>query len=254
MGNLGKVQSVERAIRVLLCFSEKTPELKLTEIAEQLDLNKSTLHGIISTLKDYGLVDQNEENQKYRLGLKVVELGSVVLRSIDIRQVARPVLRALCDEVNETVHLGILDGYEIVYIDKIESTQSIRMFTTIGTRYLAYCSAIGKAILAYKPLEEIERHLPPRLERFTSTTKATVPEVVRELRQVREQGYALDLEEVIEGLRCVGAPVYDHEGKVVCSISISGPTGRMTRERVESLTERLIEAAQEISRRIGYTG
>ncbi|MDN5351147.1 MAG: IclR family transcriptional regulator, regulon repressor [Clostridiales bacterium] len=254
MGNFGKVQSIERAAMILQCFSEKTPELKLTEIADYLDLNKSTIHGIINTMKDFGLIDQNEDNQKYRLGLKLVELGSLVLKNLDIREVANPVLKALCEEVNETIHLGVLDGYEIVYIDKMESTQSIRMFTTIGTRYLAYCSAIGKSILAYKALDDIERYLPPKLERFTEHSLTTVDAIIEELKRVKSRGYAFDMEEVVEGLRCIGAPIYNHEGKVVYSISISGPIGRMTDERMETLATKIKAAALEISKRIGYLG
>ncbi len=252
MGNFGRVQSIERAVKVLNCFSDRNSELKLTEIAEHLDINKSTLHGIITTMKDAGLIDQNKENQKYRLGLKLVELGSLVLKNIDIREVAKPVLLALCEEVNETIHLGVLEGKEIIYIDKVESNQSLRMFTTIGTRYHAYCTAIGKSILAYKPLEVLENHIPRTPEKHTAHTKNDPREILEELRLVRERGYALDLEENVIGLNCVGAPIFNHENKVEYSISVSGPVDRMDDERMAMLSLKMKDAALEISKRIGY--
>jgi DNA-binding IclR family transcriptional regulator len=252
MAAAGKVQSIERAIKIINCFSERTPELKLTEIADMLDLNKSTIHGIINTLKDGGLIDQNEENQKYRLGLNLVHYAAQVLKSLDIRRVAEPVIRQLCDEVNETVHLGVLDGKEIVYIDKMESNQSIRIFTSIGTRYHAYCTAIGKSILSDYSNEAIERLLPDVLPQYTKTTKTSKAAILAEIDEVRHTGYALDLEENVEGLKCVGAPIYNHEGHVKYSISVSGPIQRMTDEKTAMIIERVKIAAQEISKKIGY--
>jgi DNA-binding IclR family transcriptional regulator len=239
MAAAGKVQSIERAIKIINCFSERTPELKLTEIADMLDLNKSTIHGIINTLKDGGLIDQNEENQKYRLGLNLVHYTAQVLKSLDIRRVAEPVIRQLCDEVNETVHLGVLDGKEIVYIDKMESNH-------------AYCTAIGKSILSDYSNEAIERLLPDVLPQYTKTTKTSKAAILAEIDEVRHTGYALDLEENVEGLKCVGAPIYNHEGHVKYSISVSGPIQRMTDEKTAMIIERVKIAAQEISKKIGY--
>ncbi|OPL08672.1 MAG: hypothetical protein AVO33_09660 [delta proteobacterium ML8_F1] len=252
MGNFGRVQSIERAVKVLNCFSDRNAELKLTEIAQYLDINKSTLHGIITTMKDAGLIDQNSENQKYRLGLKLAELGGLVLRNLDIRAVARPILMDLCDEEDETIHLGILEGKEIIYIDKVESNQSLRMFTTIGTRYHAYCTAIGKSILAFKSPEALENHLPENPVKHTAHTKNTREAILEELEKVREKGFALDLEENVIGLNCVGAPIFNHESKVEYSISISGPVDRMDMARLEMLSGKMKAAALEISRRIGY--
>lgn len=252
MATTGKVQSIERAIKILNCFSDKNPELKLTEIADMLDLNKSTIHGIIGTLKDGGLVDQNEENQKYRLGLDMINYAAQVLKSLNVREVAQPILRKLCDDVNETVHLGILDGTEIVYIDKVESNQSIRIFTTIGTRYHAYCTAIGKSILSDLTNEAILRLLPDHLPKYTDNTKTSKEEILEEINAVKYKGYALDLEENVEGLKCVGAPIYNHQGRVKFSVSVSGPLHRMTDEKTAMIIEKVKIAAQEISEKLGY--
>jgi len=252
MAGTGKVQSIERAVKVLNCFTEKNEELKLTEISEILDLNKSTLHGIINTLKDAGLIDQNEENQKYRLGLNFIHYAAQVLKRLDIRKVAEPITRQLCEEVNETVHLGILDGGDVVYIDKVESNQSIGIFTSVGTRYHAYCTAIGKTILSGLSDDEVIKRLPEKLTKFTETTKTSQEEILDEIRRVRKKGYALDLEENVEGLKCVGAPIYNHEGRIKYSISISGPVNRMTDEKTAIIVEKIMVAASDISKKIGY--
>jgi len=252
MSTGGKIQSIDRAMKVLECFSERNPELKLTEISERLKLNKSTLHGIIKTMKDYGVIEQNSETQEYKLGLKLVELANIVLNNLEIRNIAKPVLEKLVEEVNETVHLGQLEGDKIVYIDKVESHQSIRLFTNIGTLYDAHCTAIGKAILAYKSKEEVINIIPEDIEAHTPYTLTTKTEIIENLKKVRESGYSLDIEENIEGLKCVGAPIYDHKGDVNYSISVSGPISRMTKKNTKFIIKKVLEATMEISKLMGY--
>ena len=252
MDNTKRVQAIDRAVAILKCFSEQRRELKLTDIADELGLNKSTVHGIITTLKHHGLIDQNEENQKYRLGLYILELGDILISSMDIRNVASPIIKDICAKLEETVHLGALDNMDVVYIDKQESNQSMRIFTTIGTRNPAYCTGIGKAMLAYVDTETLVEQLPENLERFTQNTLTEKAELLKELESIREKGYAMDNEERIEGLTCVASPVFDHTGKAKYSISVSGPTIRMTKEKIEETVKLVRESAAEISSRLGY--
>jgi len=224
----------------------------LQEICEKLDLNKSTAHGIINTLKHHGLIEQDPETQKYRLGLNLLVLGSKVLNRLDVRTIAAPILKEVCAKTDETVHLGILDGIEVVYIDKYESSQSMRLFTKIGTRYPAYCTGIGKAMLAFMPTEEQIKSIPDELNRFTEYTLKDKKEVIEHLKKVKQQGYAIDDEENMEGLRCVGAPIFDYSGKVVAAISVAGPSIRMTKDKIHEIIDILREAAEEISKRLGY--
>jgi DNA-binding IclR family transcriptional regulator len=254
MDNGKRVQAIDRAAMILKLFSENTRELKLTEISEQLDLHKSTTFGILNTLKYHGLIRQNEENQKYCLGTYLLELGNLVLNSMDIHQIASPVLSELRNSIEETVHLGMLDGLEVIYIDKQESYQSMRIFTTIGTRNPAYCTGVGKAMLAFQDPEIIQHKLPDELRAFTKYTITSKEALMQNLKEVKVNGYAMDFEERIEGLTCVAAPIFDYMGQVRYAISVSGPTIRMTEEKIEKTIGILRSAADEISKKLGYRG
>lgn len=252
MDRTGRVQSIDRAIQILNCFSEKRPELKLTEIAEELDLNKSTVHGIINTLKYHGLIDQDEESQKYRLGVTLMKLGDLASSSIDIIKFTRPYLVDICNQIEETVHLGTLDNLEVVYIDKIESTQSMRIASSRGTRNPAYCTGIGKSMLAYLDEKALEKLLKQDLVKYTDNTITDKDELLKELAKVRKAGYAFDNEENNIGLFCIAVPIFDHLGNANYAISVSGPSVRMTEEKIQ-LTKTLLEkACKEISHNIGY--
>lgn len=249
-----RVQAIDRAVMILRCFSEKKRELRLSDISGELDLNKSTVHGILSTLKYHGLIDQDEETQKYRLGLGLIELGSIVMNSMDVREIAEPFIRDIRDRLQETIHLGTLDKSEVVYIDKQESNQSMRITTTIGARKPAYCTALGKAMLAYLPPEILTELLPEQLPKFTPTTITDKSQLLEELSKIRKNGYSFDNEENIEGLKCVGAPIFDHTGNARYGISVSGPAIRMTQDKITEAITILTAAAKEISYRLGYRG
>lgn len=252
MERVGRIQAIDRAVMILKLFSEKRRELRLSDIASELGLNKSTVHGIVNTLKYHDLIDQDEETQKYRLGLALLELGSIVKNSMDVREIAELIIKDICERVQETVHLGTLDKLEVVYIDKQESNQSMRIFTNVGARKPAYCTAIGKAMLAYLPSDVLMELLPEEIPRFTSKTKGTKSELIEELARIREKGYAFDDEEYNEGLKCVGAPIFDHSGNAKYGISVSGPAIRMTEDKINEAIEIVTAAAKEISQRLGY--
>ena len=248
----GRVQAIDRAVMILRLFSDERRELKLTDSAEELDLNKSTVHGIISTLKYHGLIDQNEDTQKYRLGLYLMELGDRVSHSLDIIEISSPIIKDLCSQVEETVHLGTLDGDEVVYIDKKESNQSMRIFSAIGARNPAHCTGVGKAMLAYRDMDKLEELLPDELVKLTPHTITDKKELIKELSQIREQGYALDNEENTVGLTCVAAPIFDKNGEAKYAISISGPTIRMNYKQIEKAKELVMDSTRRISRQLGY--
>ena len=252
MENLKRVQSIDRAISILKLFSEKRKEMKLTDIAEELDLNKSTVHGIISTLKYHGLIEQNEETQKYRLGVYLIKLGDLVSNSIDIIDIAHPIIDEVSQNLDETVHLSRLENNELIYMDKVESHQSIRIFTTIGSRMPAYCTGMGKALLAFSDLDKLDELLPEEFHAFTPNTITDKKILIEELYRIREKGYAIDNEESDMGLRCVAAPVFDHTGNAKYALSVSGPTIRMTEEKVEIIVKVVKDAAKKISQKLGY--
>jgi DNA-binding IclR family transcriptional regulator len=255
MDKTGRVQAIDRAVQILQCFSEKRPELKLIEISDELGLNKSTVHGIISTLKYHGLIEQDNETQKYRLGVYLMQLGDVVSRSIDVVGIARPFITDICNQVEETVHLATLDNMEVVYIDKIESTQSMRIFSARGARNPAYCTGVGKAMLAYLDEHTLDKLLQSsELIAVTPKTITNKPELMLEFVKIREDGYSFDNEENAIGLTCVAAPVFDHTGNVKYGVSVSGPTARMTEGKIEVAIRLVKAAANEISSKLGYKG
>lgn len=252
MGNYNKVQSVDRAILILKCFSKRRKEMRLTEIADELNLNKSTVHGIMSTLKYHGLIDQDKETQKYRLGIYLMELGEIVLSSIEIRDIAHPIMEEVSKRLNETVHLSKIDHGELIYLDKVESSQSMRIFTNIGARMPAHCTGMGKAILAYTDKEEVDKLLPDDLDPITKYTITEKKELLLQLEDIRKKGYAIDNEESSIGLRCIAAPIFDYKGEVKYALSVSGPTVRITDKTTEGIIKIIMEAVKIISYKLGY--
>lgn len=249
-----RVQSVERALLLLEILSEIGEPTTLSELSEKANLNISTVHRLLHTLMANHFVEQDLNSGKYRLGLRLFEIGSKALYSLDIRQVAKPHLQNMVHQCNETANMAILDKGEVVYIEQVESQNTIKMFARIGSRGPAHCTAAGKALLAYQEMPELERILSNKgLPRFTENTITDPEKLKEELGKIREQGYSLDLEEMDEGVNCIAAPIMNHEGKVVAAVSISGLASRMHRKALEEIyREYLKEAAHRISQDLGY--
>jgi len=247
------VQSLDRALAILEELSRHESGLGVTDIGSMLGLHKSTVHRLLHTLMMRGYVEKDVETEKYRLGLKVVELGQVRLENIEIRTEARPFLKELMELTNETVHLCILENGEVVYIDKVESSNPVRMYSRIGRRAPVHCTGVGKVILAFLKEDEVRRIVDEKgLPRKTDTTITELDQLLKHFELIREQGYAIDDEEHDSGIRCVAAPVRDFKGNVIASISVSGPTSRITRERLNDLAAKVTKTALNISKRLGY--
>ena len=249
-----RVQSIDRAVAILECFSEENKEYRLSEISEKLDLNKSTVHGIITTLKYHGFVSQDEETQKYKLGIRFIEFGQLVVNSIIIRDAASPVIDELCGRIDETVHIGMLDGLDIVWIEKKECTKSVKISTKIGGRLPAYTTADGKVLLSYLEEGKLKKYLPKKIPQFTKNTITRKADFVKRLIEIKKNGYAIDNEEFVEGIKCVAAPIFDHNGNAKFCLSTTAPAFRMNDEKILDLVAVIKEAADEISRNIGYKG
>lgn len=248
-----KIQSVARAIAIIEALAEVRGELPLNEIAHRLGLAKSTVHGIISTLKDHGYIEQSSFTGKYRLGLRLFEVGSLIARNWEVRTVAAPYIQRLKEEMGETIHLVVLDKYEVLYIDKLESSESLRIASQVGMRLPAHCTGVGKVLLAHLPAEERAEVLETKgLARYTRNTITDAERLEAELARIREEGYAVDNEEIMDSLRCVAAPIQDQTGRVVSAISLSGPVFRMRGERFERAVELVTRTAREISAELGY--
>ncbi|WP_338827469.1 IclR family transcriptional regulator [Neomoorella thermoacetica] len=249
----GHVQSLEKALKILEALAAAGEGIGLSELSRRLNLNKSTVYRMLSTLKAYGYVDQEETTEKYVLGLKILDLSGSLLERLDVRAVAHPYLKELADATQEVAHMVIRDGAEAVYIDKVEGNRTIRMHSQIGRRVALHSTAVGKAILAFLPEQEVVKIATDRgLPRFTPRTITTMASLQAELARVREHGYSVDDGENEEGIRCVGAPIFDHSGQVVAALSVSGLTISVTPERVPELGKMVGHAGQEISRQLGF--
>ena len=245
---------LDRALAILEILSQEGPDLSLAEISEKLQLHKSTAHRLIMVLERYKLIEKNSMSGRYRLGLKLFELGTRAVSQLDLRERARPLLERVVLETGETVHLCIRDDAEVVYLDKVEPTRSVRMATSVGRRNPAYATAVGKAIMAYLSDAEVEAMVHKQgLKPLTANTIVTLYELKAELAKIRKRGYAIDDEEIEEGVRCVGCVVRGHSGEPVAAISVSGPAFRVTKEKVELIAKPVVAAARALSASLGFT-
>ncbi len=212
----------------------------------------STVHRLLATLVDRGYVRQDPETSRYHLGSRVFALASAADVHLDVRLVARPFLERLMRAAAETANLVIATQDEVVYIDQVESAQLVKMFTQPGMRAPLYCTGCGKVILAYRPLEAIEPVLGGPLPRHTAHTISARPALEAELERIRKDGFAVDNEEMEDGVRCIAVPVFDRRGEIAAALSVSGPTTRMTVQRVTSLAPTAKGIALELSQALGY--
>ncbi|MGQ9778952.1 MAG: IclR family transcriptional regulator [Bacillota bacterium] len=249
------VRSVKRALQILSLFNPNKMEWGITEMSRALGVAKSVVHRLVTTFEQEGFLVQNPENGKYRLSIKLFELGSLVITTMDLRRIALPLVEELSRRCGETVHVGILDGTDVISIEEAETVHTLRPAIFIGKRAPLYCTAIGKALLAFLPKAERKRIIGLiRFTRFTPNTITDPESLEKELAAVRMRGYAVDDEEHDIGVRCVGVPILGRQGDAVASVSISGPSVRITREKIPVLAEELKRTALDISRAMGYTG
>ena len=246
------IQSVERALKILDLFDEYTSELKITEISQQMNMNKSTVHSLLKTLQKHHYIQQDEANGKYKLGLKLFERGNLALLTLDIRSVARKYLIELSRRTGHTLHLVVLDGKEGVYIDKIEGTSGPVRHSKIGRRAPIHSTGVGKALAAFIPEEELNKLLIGYVfEKRTENTILTQFDYLQELEKIREKGYAIDAEENEPGITCLAVPIRDMTRQVIAAFSISMPTPQMN-EQSETIVSLMSEAGNKISKELGF--
>lgn len=247
------VRSVQKAFMILEAIAENK-NMGVSDLSRYLGWHKSTLFGILSTLEQAGYVVKDPDNSRYSLSLKLFGLSSKAIQDLDLYQIVHPYLKQLTEKNGETTHFVLPDKYEVIYVDKVESSGSIRICTQIGKRMPYYCTGVGKAILAFQSEDEIKKILSySRLISYTNHTITDYNALLRECERIRKNGYALDKEEVEDGLYCVAVPILSESGKAIAAMSMAGPTIRMTQERLPGLIEDLMRSSTEISRCIGYT-
>jgi DNA-binding IclR family transcriptional regulator len=247
-----QIQVLDRALALLEVLAHQGPDLTLVQISEKLKLHKSTAHRLIMVLERHRLIEKNSNTGKYRLGLKLFELGTKAIGQLDLRERARPFLERVVLDTGETVHLCVYDDGEVVYLDKVEPARSVRLASSVGRRNPAYCTAVGKAILAFLPEPQVESAAQKHgFRQLTRRTISNMLELKAELARVRETGYAVDHEENEEGVCCVGAPVWGFSQHPIAAISVSGPTFRMTPEKLPVVAQSVVAVANALSKQLG---
>jgi DNA-binding IclR family transcriptional regulator len=251
------VQTIERASLILDILGKSPQGLSIGELSQKTDFPKGTTHRLLTSLAYFDYVRQDSMTKKYHLGFKLVELGNRLLHQIDLRTEAHPYLIELAERTKETAHMVILDRNEALYVDKVDASDhagGLRMVSMLGARIPTHCSALGKAMLAFLPEERLVSIVKDKgLPRRTENTITDYEELKKHLQLIREQGYAFDDEENEKGVRCVGAPIRDQNGKVNAAISISVPSIRIRTDiLLTTLKDQVTETAMKISQKLGY--
>jgi IclR family acetate operon transcriptional repressor len=245
-------KTVEKALQVIESFLSSPRELGISETARAVGINKSTVQRIVNTLCKYGYLQKGPHNSAYRLGFKFLHASNLILERIDLRPLARPFLEELRDRTGETVHLMVLDNDMGVYLDAVESRQTTRVVSAVGSRDELYTSAVGKALLAFLPPRQVDDLIRrKKLKRKTPRSITDSALLKSHLKLIQKRGYAIDDEEGEKGTRCVGAPIFDHVHQVIASISVAAPAHRLGQRKVPQVATLVMETARRISQSLG---
>lgn len=238
---------VDRIARILNCFSFEDSSMQLSRISEETGVPKSTTYRILQALTDHNLVRRDSDGL-YAPGPMLFVLGQIVEKEFSIRKAASPVLEKLSKEFNCAAHLGALEGLELIYLDKKTSNNFFEFASQVGMRVPAHATALGKILLAYKDPGVLEKKLKDKeLKRYTPNTITDPPKLLKHLEQCRKQGYAIDNEEISQGLKCIAAPVKNHDGEIEAAISLSKPTVQLDEDLENQAIDKLIDSTQKIS-------
>jgi DNA-binding IclR family transcriptional regulator len=248
------IQSVAHALDVLEEFRGDHDELGVTELSKKLKLHKNNVFRILATLQSRNYIEQNKTNDNYRLGIKCLELGQTFIQQRGLLKQAQPILRELAESSGETSYISILRSNEVVYLDAVETTSTVRVISRVGLHMPVHATAAGKALIAFESEEELQKRFhSTELPRFTKSTITGTEDLLKNLEAVRGLEYATDLEEFEEGLHCIAGPVRDYTRKVIAAISVSGPAHRLSDEKIEqSIGPVVARCAKALSARLGY--
>ncbi|MDO5574528.1 MAG: IclR family transcriptional regulator [bacterium] len=248
------VRVIDRLFDILELLAHAQQPMTLTDLVRASEMSKTTVFRLLQSMCDRGYV-QKRKDGRYSLGPKFIELASYHINHLELQTEAKPFLAALYSELNLTVHLGTLDGDEIIYIEKMDLYPTQKSRSKVGYKTPAYCSSIGKCLMACLPGDELDEILYScKFQKFTDTTIVNLYDFKNHLREVRKQGWAMDNGEHIPDHRCIGAPIYDYCGTAIASIGVSGSTDQITDEKIPMLVREVKEAARQISICMGYNG
>ena len=229
------IRAVERALDVLSCFKAGHPALSLTQIADQLAMSKSTVFRLLATLESKRYLHRDAGTGLYHLGLRLIEMGALASQDLDVHQWAQPYLQRLATEHGETVDLAILDKANVIYLQVVESPQRVKLAAAVGQHLPAFCTASGKAFLAYLPFAQVGKLVAGDLIRYTDYTHTQLDDLARDLQETRERGFAISEQEYEKDINAVAAPVLNAQQFPIMSLALTGPAFRLPRERMLAL-------------------
>jgi IclR family KDG regulon transcriptional repressor len=247
-----RIEAVAKALTILLLFKTNKSKWGVTEIARELGMQKSTVYRLLATMQEFGIVRKTRDGMNYRLGLRLFELGSIVANTFDLRDIAFSYLQKVAQQSGETVHLGVLNDNEVMSIEAVDGQNTLKSTILIGKRTPLYCTSVGKAILAFlEPESQKEIIAKTNFIKYTEKTIVDPKALTAELEVTRKRGYAVDDMEHEVGVCCIAAPIWDSTDKVVASLSISGPSVRLTKTKIPELAQLIIPTTKEISKELG---
>lgn len=245
-------RSLDNGVSILEAFSVDAPELGVSELSRTLGLTKSTVHRLVTALVKRGYLVQHEDNKKYRLSLRMYEIGSVAVQHFGLQRVALAVLDDLSAQTGETIHISVLSDGAVTYLHSVDSTQPVRAFSRLGQRAPVHCTAMGKVLLAHSADSVLQSLLSKGLPSLTPNTITNMEVLQRELEVIRHEGFALDREEFQEGISCVAAPIRDHTDRVIAALGLAAPAIRMDQRRIADVIPLLVSAANRVSGGLRY--
>jgi IclR family transcriptional regulator, KDG regulon repressor len=247
------IRAVERALDILSCFKSESQALSLTQIADQLHMSKSTVFRLLATLEGRRFLHRSAATGLYHLGLRLIELGNLASQDLDIHQWAQPYLQRLASEYGETVDLAILDGSSVIYLQVVESPQRVKLAAAVGQRLPAFCTASGKAFLAYFPFAQVAKLVAGSLVKYTDNSLNEPEDLAHDLQETRERGFAISEQEYEKDINAVGAPVLNAQHFPVMTLAIAGPSFRLPRERMLALGPALRATTDTMALEAGMT-
>jgi DNA-binding IclR family transcriptional regulator len=246
-------RAVDRALNILLCFSVQTPELSMTQIAEQVGLHKSTVHRLLATLERKRFVERDPVSGAYRPGIRLLQMAYLTLENNDLQRIAQPYMQELCEMHRETIDLSVLDDTDVLYVEVVESHQRVRLAAAKGERLPAFCTASGKAILAFLPGEKVKSILARGLPRYNKYTQKTPESWLNDLVMAKRDGFSISVQEYEEGINAVAAPIFDAKGRPIASIAIAGPAYRLSAEKMAAIGPNIVATCEKISKELYLT-
>ena len=249
------MKSLEKIIKILDYLSDVKRDVGITELSLELNLPKSTVHRILKSLSRYSIVEKENDTSRYRIGLRLLKYSNSLLKSFDLRQIVKPILKKVCNETKETTFLTIWRNNQGICIDSISSSRSTNthLFVEIGREMPFHCTASSEVLLANQPIEDIKRIINKKqLLRYTPNTITEPNKLIIHLLDIKNKGFAICDEELEEGIKAIAAPIKNINGKTIASITITGLAKRMSSNNSERFVKILANSAQEISKRLGY--